>query len=439
MLSLCRGRALTGFVVTSLLLLSSCFDDDVIVVHDVNADFEFTQNGDTVTFKNLSTHWEKCKWSFEGHGTSYQEHPVVVFQESGTFIIKLEVSNLFGKSEKIDQVVVVQVQNTPPRLTLPEDRTTWHEQTVIVNDIDFAALTGEFYFELSESPGFMEDADAVVTAVGHSGTVYSRNLKMGKFGGVAYLHELRPSTTYYIRARIEWQLPEKHVTIYSDAVDFTTKAFPEPKLSYEKKYINPRITISTGLESFDPDGLVGHETMPYRDPTLKETFWPENYTRNRFSFDLELGETLYFAYRMTYKKYPDVRHTTVIPVECPYKLISLYFQEEQFSYVKLDNGFHIELESDYGHIAIIHLVNKNSLGSYPIEVNYKDNSKNYIAFTSPLYNDTMYAFSNRGQIINRISDSQNRTYELFKANDRVEFLTSDKKVTTMGQLYFRID
>ena len=89
-----------------------------------NADFDWTPNGLTVNFSDMSsdsdgsvTAWQ---WNFDDGGSSTNQNPARTYASSGTYDVSLMVTDNDGASDITNQEVTVLAPNTPPTAAFSE-------------------------------------------------------------------------------------------------------------------------------------------------------------------------------------------------------------------------------------------------------------------------------------------------------------------------------
>ncbi|TDO73260.1 PKD domain-containing protein [Flavobacterium chryseum] len=102
-------------IVLALLLLTACSSDSSSSDSATKpvADFSFTNDGSTFTFKNLSTNGTKYRWDFgDLYFTSSEKDPVYTYQIGGEIRVSLTVTNDAGEEAFITKVI------TAPRIII---------------------------------------------------------------------------------------------------------------------------------------------------------------------------------------------------------------------------------------------------------------------------------------------------------------------------------
>jgi len=104
------------------MLLQSCTDDEQANLPQIIASFTHVIEEDTgvVTFTNTSQNADTYLWEFGDNTASTQINPVKVYDESGTFTVRLIASNVAGATNEVEETIIVTVDNTvapPPPAT----------------------------------------------------------------------------------------------------------------------------------------------------------------------------------------------------------------------------------------------------------------------------------------------------------------------------------
>lgn len=81
-------------VLGSMMVVTSCSEDDPVVLEDPIAQFSFVAAGSTITFTNVSEHATSYSWDFgDETGTSTDQNPVYTYASAGDFEVTLTASN----------------------------------------------------------------------------------------------------------------------------------------------------------------------------------------------------------------------------------------------------------------------------------------------------------------------------------------------------------
>ena len=116
------GNFITSILVISLLLLSSCNEDDIALPE---ASFTYTTDDNrVVTITNTSTNADQYYWSFGevGSAISEEENPTYTYASDGTFTISLSAVGSGGVNQISQEVTVKEV--IPPGIPIPEYKLT---------------------------------------------------------------------------------------------------------------------------------------------------------------------------------------------------------------------------------------------------------------------------------------------------------------------------
>ncbi|MFO7828231.1 MAG: PKD domain-containing protein [Bacteroidales bacterium] len=96
--------------VVSLFTFTACDDDDDVVIEDPIASFQYDISDDNaleVMFTNYSQNASTYAWDFGDGETSTEESPTHVFTESGTYTVKLTVTNTAGVTDDVSKDITL--------------------------------------------------------------------------------------------------------------------------------------------------------------------------------------------------------------------------------------------------------------------------------------------------------------------------------------------
>jgi PKD repeat protein len=89
----------------------------ITVNQDPFADFDYTVDGSTVTFENLSQFGTSYLWNFGDGNTSTQFNPVHTYNQDGTYTVKLTTTNICGNDMVTHIITII----TPPYADFSSD------------------------------------------------------------------------------------------------------------------------------------------------------------------------------------------------------------------------------------------------------------------------------------------------------------------------------
>ena len=102
---------------------SSTVLDSLEVWNIFNADFDFQQYNDSISFVNLSSNYESVVWDFGDGGTSFDDNPTHTYNSSGGYTISLTVFtnggcllDTFSVNVTVSSTTLINDLNTPKEL-----------------------------------------------------------------------------------------------------------------------------------------------------------------------------------------------------------------------------------------------------------------------------------------------------------------------------------
>ncbi|MEQ8336647.1 MAG: PKD domain-containing protein [Cyclobacteriaceae bacterium] len=295
---------LFGVMITSLLLLSACQDEEIVPEPQLPI-ASFTYSGDqstdgklalvpvVISFQNTSEFSDSIKWDFGDGETSTDENPQHTYTENGTYSISLIAMNTDG-SDTSSTEINIGVAAAPMSLA-----TSAEGVTVFSLEYDLSATSGfegtpTYFLELSTYSDFSqmiefsdEDFQNPISekVISGTGTYQFKDLKPGSwyyyrirqelaFGGHTYGPFYSEVKTAKLGALLA---PGLTVTTYAEnaCIMKLTATINEPpgeslyltgsdvqlSFSYEQNLSNP-IT----LEEYNPGGISLGESFYYRRP-----------------------------------------------------------------------------------------------------------------------------------------------------------------------------
>ena len=120
---------LLSLLIASIMMISSCKDDEPVVVEDPIASFQFENDPDNyleVTFTNFSQNYETVSWDFGDGNTSVEENPVHTYEAAGDYEVTLTATNSAGVSVPKTETVSIVDPLAAQRSLIGENGKTWY-------------------------------------------------------------------------------------------------------------------------------------------------------------------------------------------------------------------------------------------------------------------------------------------------------------------------
>jgi len=424
-------------------MFSSCKgDEEVVVVQEPITKFSYVKNGHHIQFINESEYGETFYWDFGDSNYSEQENPSHTFEKIGKYFVTLSVKNSFGESSFTDSLRI-NITSLQKALVAVVPDVKWGSAMWHVQGVDANNFNGRCYYELSTSSEFNENALALVSLNGNE-IEFSPDLKWDPTQYVR-VYGLKPLTRYYVRARLEWLSEGETQVSYIDTAEFVTLDMPTPDIFIDEWY--PYLTkIKRQNEIIDTDQMLRHETKLFRDMALTEEYTPWRFTSGDMEYIPELGETVYFVYRLTHKLHSDVVRQKSLTITEKNKFICNQFELEEFNYTPTSKGFRIEIPTkpEYGEfdngLFILNLVNPIPDSSkYYIETEAINLNKNFVSYISYDYPDTLFATLEGDVSFYNLPHTEPLDYSIYTWKGLTWLKSKNRILTISADLFFRID
>lgn len=278
--------------------------------------FEYSEELGIVQFTNKSEGYDSLQWFFGDGKTSREENPTHDYKRIGVYMANLRAWKKDEYQIHEKQIIVTALDIKKPSVKVTESD-SWHSLFFEVENIPNSGVQRDIHIELA----YDENFDVPVTDIKF---IYHRENQQLSFSTEKFLDyrpagtfiELIPATTYYFRARLEYQYKTHSTpeTIYSDITTARTADFLNVNIEITDRQDSFKtyywLTKSTALNY----ELLQGDILFSLDPDfITEIDYPDLNLENKY-FMKPPNIDLYVKYRTTYKKHPEYIAESVIKV-----------------------------------------------------------------------------------------------------------------------------